>query len=173
MFKIVEIYSKIRDYLLVGSVTALVMTSIGWYTTDLKLDTAKVQIKFEQEGRILDRTIYEKAQAEAANKAYEEKIKKDEENAKKAAKADADYNALLSRYNASILRYQASQTADRSTGSIHMSSTSETSDGSNSTRESTEILITLEDAGICAENTARLGAVRNWATGLGFEDITP
>lgn len=173
MFRIVDVYSKIRDYLLAGSVVGLVAASVGWYVTDLKLDTAKVRIKFEQEGRILDRTIYEKAQAEAANVAYEEKIKKDEENAKKAAQADADYNALLSRYNASILRYQASQTADRSTGSIHMSSTSTTSEGGNFSSENTEILITLEDAGICAENTARLGAVRNWATGLGFEDITP
>lgn len=173
MWKLIDVYSKIRDYLLAGSVVALVAASVGWYTTDLKLDAAKVRIKFEQQSRILDRTIYEKAQAEAANIAYEEKIKKDEENAKKAAKADADYNALLSRYNASILRYQASQTADRPSGSIHMSSSSTSSDGSHFTSESTEISISIEDAGICAENTARLSAVRSWATGLGFEDITP
>ena len=158
-----DVYSKILDYLLAGATIALVATSVGWFVTDLKLDHSRSLVKLEKQGRKLDRTTYEKAQADAAVVALDAALKKERENAEKARKADEAYSTLLSKYNASIVRYQAAQ---RKTNTINMSSTSVTSDGSNFTSESTTISISIEDAGICAENTARIQAVKEWSDGL-------
>lgn len=163
MLRLTNVYNKIRDYLLVGSVVALVAASVGWYVTDLRLDHTKSLVQLEKQGRQLDRAIYEKAQVDAANKSLEAVLKKEREDVEKAKQADEAYASLLNKYNASLLRYQASQ---RKANTIDMSSTSITSDGSNLTSESTSISITITDAQICAENTARLQAVKTWTDSL-------
>jgi hypothetical protein len=107
------------------------------------------------------------AQEQAKVLDLERALEQERKDAENARKADEAYNDLLRKYNSSIVRYQASQ---RTPGGITLSSSSSTFDGSYERSESTIISITLDDAGICAENTARLQAVRQWALGVGFKE---
>ena len=162
------LWTRISNYVTIGLGAALLATSIGWYTTNVRLTYTKYELKAEKLGRKNDRLIYKGAQKEAEVKSLNKVLEVERKNVELANKADQDYSALLRKYNDSLLRYQASQ---RPSGGIHMSSTSTTSDGSHFTSENTEISISLNDAGICAENTARIQAVHDWAGNLGFKDV--
>lgn len=154
--KALSVLDGAQKYIIAGLIVALTVTNFGWHLTQVSLDK-------EVLGRKNDRLSFENAQAEATVLAYTEKVKKDADNAANKAKADEDYLTLMRKYNASLLRYQANQ---RPTGIIDLSSTSVTTDGSNSTSESTSISITMNDASICAENTARIQAVQKWASDI-------
>ena len=156
-------WTKISNYVTAGLGAALIATSIGWYLTDVQLNYTKSALVIEKLGRKNDRLAYEKAQKDAEVISLNKVIEVERKNAEEARKADEAYAGLLSKYNASIVRYQAAQ---RSTGKIDLSSTSITSSGSDVTSENTRISITIDDAGICAENTARLQAVKRWVDSL-------
>jgi len=146
---------------------ALLLTVIG--VQQLRVVWLKSSLSAERAGRAADRSSYEKAQAQTAVDAYSAKIKKEAEDAKKADAADVRYADLSGQYRAAVLRYQASQ---REAGKADLPQSpkgSASSDGPGGLAivPTGSILIPQADALICAENTARLEAVREWALGIG------
>lgn len=156
-------WTKISNWVTVGLGATLLAASVGWYTTNVRLNYTKSELVMEKLYRKNDKLAYEKAQKDAQVKSLNKVIEVERKNAEDARKADEAYTTLLNKYHTSIVRYQASQ---RSTGRVDLSNTSITSSGSDVTSESTRISITIDDAGICAENTARLQAVKQWAESL-------
>lgn len=157
MLQVLNLYTKIRDYLLGGAIIVAVVSSVGWYVTDVKLDKERL-------ARENDRKTYIAEQAEYTAKAQENARKKEQEYADKADKADQSYADLLGKYNASLMRYKASQGTIRRD---NLPISTNTSEGSNGPSESSElpselIIITYDDALICAENTARIKTVHDW-----------
>ncbi len=159
--KALTIFSSAQKYIIIGLVVALAATNFGWHLTQVSLDTVRLNLDKEVLGRKNDRLSYESAQAKAAVLAYEEKTKKEAADVARSKKADEDYIALMHKYNASLLRYQTNQ---RPTSTINLPVTPDTPDGSDGSSESTGIFITMSDANICTENTARIQVVHDWAT---------
>lgn len=145
---------------------ALLLAVIG--VQQLRVVGLKSSLSAERAGRKVDRLSYEKAQAQAAVDAYAAKIRKETEDAKKADAADARYTDLSQQYRAAVMRYQAAQ---RAAGKADLPQSPEgpaSSDrpGGLAIVPTGSILIPQADALICAENTARLEAVREWALSL-------
>jgi hypothetical protein len=111
---------------------------------------------------------YRQAQAEASSNALSAKIQKEAEYAKKADAADARYAGLSGQYHAAVLRYQAAQRAAGKADLPESTKATEGSDGSGagSILPIGQLMIPEADAFICAENTGRLQAVREWALSL-------
>lgn len=153
-----------RHWKLIG--LALLLAAIG--VQQLRVVGLKSSISAEKAGRALDRSNYEKAQAQAAVDAYAAKIKKEAEDAKKAEAADARYADLSGQYRAAVLRYQAAQ---RAAGKADLPKSSQASSGPNSPGGAPiiplgSILIPEADALICATNQGRLEAAHEWALSL-------
>ncbi|WDA37875.1 hypothetical protein [Sphingobium sp. YC-XJ3] len=133
-----------------------------------RLQNTQAVLEAERAGRSADRSEYRRAQAEATANALADARKKEAEDAKKADAADARYADLSQQYRAAVLRYQAAQGSARQ---ADLPSATESPTGSNgpggpSIVPAGSILIPQEDALICATNTARLEAVREWALTL-------
>lgn len=157
MLKILDLYTRIRDYLLVGAAAIAIVSSTGWYITSVKLDN-------ERTAREADHDRYKRQQAEYTAEAEANARKKEQEYAEQARKADESYGSLLSKYNDSLVRYKASQGTIRRD---NLPVSTNTSEGSNGPSESSGlpselIIITYDDALICAENTARIKTVHDW-----------
>lgn len=167
--KITNFISGIQTYITIGLGITTLAAGAGWYITDLKLDTARQEVKTCAAERKADQESYRAAQTEAAEKSTQEVLKKERENAKQAQEADARYAELRSKYDASIMRYKQLQTNKRPSAEINLSSTSSSADGSYSYSDNSTISISIKDADVCAENTARLQAVQEWATGPAFK----
>lgn len=152
------IWQRIHTYVTAGLAAAVVVTSLGWYVTDLKLDK-------EILGRAADKLAYENAQREFENKALQEKMRIENENRKRAEEADERYTALLSQYQSGLMRFREAQ---RQVGGTNLPGTPATASGSDGPGTSAQLpdtlMITFEDAEICAENTARIKIVQEWAT---------
>lgn len=134
-----------------------VVSSVGWYVTSVKLDN-------ERTARESDYARYKAEQKDYEAKAQAEARRKEQEYAEQARKADESYDSLLSKYNDSLVRYKASQGTIRRD---NLPISTNTSEGSNGPSESSElpselIIITYDDALICAENTARIKTVHDW-----------
>lgn len=145
---------------------ALLLAAVG--AQQLRVTGLKSSLSAEKAGRAADRSNYERAQLKATADAYAAKIKKEAEDAKKTDAADARYADLSSQYHAAVLRYQASQRAASGTDLSQSSEATASGDGPGgpSLVPQGSILIPQVDALICADNTARLEAVREWALGL-------
>ncbi|WP_257540985.1 hypothetical protein [Sphingobium sp. CFD-1] len=133
-----------------------------------RLSATEGALSAEKAGRRADHAAYEKAQAQAAADALSAKLKKDAENAQKAEQADQRYADLSQQYRAAVLRYQAAQ---REAGSADLSIPAESPESGDGPGRGAvfpvgSILIPENDAFICATNTARLQAVREWAASL-------
>ena len=135
----------------------------------LRVTGLKSSLSAEKAGRAADRSNYERAQLKATADAYAAKIKKEAEYAKKADAADARYADLSGQYHAAVLHYQAAQRAAGKADLPQSTKGAEGSDGSGGPPliPQGSILIPQADALICADNTARLEAVREWALGIG------
>lgn len=158
MYQILDLWGRFRDYITLGLAAAVVVTSLGWYVTDLKLDN-------EREARANDKLTYENAQKEYENKALQEKMRIENENRNRAKEADKRYSALLSQYNARLVRFRSAQRPVSDPDLPRTPGTAEGGDGpGTSTELPTSVIITYEDAEICAENTARVKAIQEWAT---------
>lgn len=151
----------LKDYGLIGLCLLLLVSSLGWYITDLKLDRTREQVKTE-------RALYSRAQEEYTVKALKAKQEQERKDNERAQKADADYSDLLAKYNASLLRYKAAQRASSRTDLSGSPKTTEGSPrpGASPELSDTEIIIPFSDAQICATNTARLEAIHEWATSV-------
>lgn len=136
-------------------------------TQTFRLSATEGALSAEKAGRQADLATYEKVQAQATADALSAKLKKDAENAQKAEQADQRYADLRARYD-SRLRAKAAQ---REAGSADMSISTESAESSDGPGRGAvfpvgTILIPEDDAFICATNTARLQAVREWALSL-------
>lgn len=149
-------------YLTIGGLTLLsVVLGYGWkHSSELRAAEKKVcQATIES---------YKQAQvfAEERIKTETERLRKEGED--RANEADKKYSELLATYRASILRYQANQSVPRRAGD---STASNPPAITYEPRESPKLsgstlTITLDDAQICAENTARLQSAHEWALSL-------
>jgi len=145
---------------------AILLALLGVQT--LRIAGLKSSLSAEKAGRLADRETYKRAQMEATANAFSAKIKKEAEDAKKADAADARYADLSQQYRAAVLRYQAAQ---REAGKADLPQSPESPasgdrPGGPSLIPQGSILIPQADALICATNTARLEAVREWALSL-------
>lgn len=151
------IWSSIHKYVTLGLLATTLVSSGMYYVTDLRLEAS-------EEARQADGERFARAQAEAEVLALEERTRIEQEYEDRAEERDSELADLLSRYNASLVRY-----ANRSTASGPATSASDRgTEGSDGPSESPVlpsdvILIPYSDAEICAENTARLQVVREWA----------
>lgn len=156
----------VSKYLIYALAAMAAVNGAGWYITSLKLETTKQQVVAEQNGRKADQASYKAAAAEAKAKNLEEVKKINEQNDRKAEVSDDRYDALRKLYDANLVQYARDQATKRNSGTVQLSSVSTTTGGGYTTSESSEISISFEDAGICAENTARIQSVKEWADSL-------
>lgn len=151
------------------AVLAFALLGIFAMVQTFRHQSAVAELETERLGRASDRKDYQRAQAEATANALSDKMKKEVEYAAKADEADARYADLSRQYHAAVLRYQATQ---RAAGRSNLPRASETAQGGDGPGGGAVIpagdtLIPQADALICAENTARLEAVRAWALSIG------
>lgn len=136
----------------------------GWEHTDQAL-------KAERTAHAADVKSYKDAQAQADKDAKAQVQQVIQESKVKANAADKNYSGLLAQYHASLLRYQANQSGSKSASGHQAddqgSQTPQSSDGSSS---GSGLFITMKDAQICAENTARLVSAHDWAIHLGDDN---
>jgi len=152
--------SKFWREILIG---VLCLTTLGSCNFWLGARAALAQEKSDHQRTI---TTFKHTQelANESAKAIEKKLK--EEAKKNAKEADTRYANLLSQYNANLLRYKANQ-SNPSRPSDSSYTTPQSSDRpSSSTIIPATVTITMDDAEICAINTARLQSVQEWAVNL-------
>ncbi|WBQ15050.1 hypothetical protein [Sphingobium yanoikuyae] len=150
------------------AVLAFALLVIAATVQTFRLQSAVAELETERLGRASDRKDYQRAQAEATADALSAKMKKEAEYAAKADEADARYADLSGQYRAAVLRYQAAQRAVGGTDLPGAAEATQSGDGSGggAVIPAGDILIPQADALICAENTARLEAVRAWALSI-------
>jgi len=153
-----KIYVVILIMLLQG------LTACGWYKEHKAVTAEKLALQSEI-------TSVKDAQAAADKLAQDEKIKLQKDNQAKANAAVQNYSTLLTKYNASLMRYSATHIPSSPEQSSNSKPDDSTEGGTGPSGDSQFLTIKLEDAKICATNTARLVAVHDWAVGL--KDATP
>lgn len=146
-----------RFYLPLILVLLQVGTTYGWYRDHNLL----MKEKAAHQQDIKD---FKTAQTAANAQANAERAVLQKESKVNADQADAKYAVLLAEYRANLLRYKASQSGTQQTYHNQLPATQ----GSNGPSSGSEvpadtITITMDDAQVCAVNTARLQAVHDWA----------
>jgi hypothetical protein len=106
---------------------------------------------------------FKHAQALSDAKAEGEKNALQKESQANADEADAKYSALLAEYRANLVRYKASQSGTSQADHNQLQPTQSGDGPGTSSSVPQELTISLEDANICAVNTARLQSVHDWA----------
>lgn len=166
MRNVLDLWGQFQNYITAGLAAIVVVTSLGWYVTDLRLDTANEKVKVCNNGRELDRSKYEAAQRQYEADALREKQAIEQRNRERAEEADANYGALRSKYDAAIMRrYNAPRSPVSGNDLPGTPATAPSGDRPGPGSIVPEITITVEDAEICAENTARLQIVHDWEKG--------
>jgi len=143
-------------YVIGGLVAFSIITSLGWSHAHTKLVAEKLAHQ-------TDITNFRNTQALANANAKAEADRLEKEGTDKANAADKNYSTLLAEYHSNLLRFKANQSHPGQAGNSEL----QTTQSSNRPSSDTNLLtITLDDAQICATNTARLQAVHDWAVGL-------
>lgn len=145
---------------------ALLLAVIG--VQQLRVTGLKSSLSAEKAGRLADRKEYHRAQMEATAKAYAAKIKTEKAYEAEREKADLAAADLGKQYRAIVLRYADAQRAGSGTNLPQPTESTASSNGPGGPAVLPQgaILIPQADALVCADNTARLEAVREWALGL-------
>lgn len=157
----VSAWANIKKYWRFYLPTLLVVSELtslyGWHETHNSLMKEKAAHQLEI-------TNFKKAQADADAKAQAIKATLQKESKANADQADAQYSTLLAQYRANLVRYQASQSGSKRSSNYQFSP-AQSGDGSGSGPDiySGSLVISMDDAQICAVNTARLQAVHDWA----------
>lgn len=133
----------------------LVLMAFGWNGTHNTLVKERAQHELVVQ-QFKDVQTAANLKAEAKRKELEQKATED------AQEADKRYGNLLAEYRANLLRFKADQSGSSGPNSGG-SKAPEGSPGSRTSSQLSTITISMDDAGICAINTARLQAVREWA----------
>lgn len=137
-----------------------VFTAWEWNRTSASLTKEKA-------AHVADIASFKKAQAEADTKAQAERAVLQKESKANADQADANYTGLLAKYHSSLVRYSQGHPGSTGKSYNYQLPTTQSSNGpSEGTEIPSTITITGDDAEICAENTARLEAVHDWAVTL-------
>lgn len=150
-------------YVVAALSLSLLVTSCGWNNTykTLNKERAEHQQVVKQ---------FKDTQQEANRKAEAKRIELEEKGKKDAEQADANYADLYGKYRANLLRYQANQSGSSRSNRSQLPTAKGSPGSSGSTDvldgQTAELRITLDDGRICAVNTARLQAVRDWAMKL-------
>lgn len=156
--RVLDLYSRVRDYLLIGATCVAVSASIGWYVTDLKLDAERI-------GRVADKKAYKQAQAEYTAEATRLKAEQEKKDNERYAKAERDYSDLLRKYDTNLMRLKRTSESKSRGGNLpRPTEGSLSSDRPSNSTEVPTVVISYDDAEICAINTARLQVVHEWAT---------
>lgn len=152
--------APLRIYLLGGLICLNLITGVGWHLSHKALVAEKAAHQ-------LDNSLFKQAQKLADKNAQAEKDRLIKEAHANAAQADAKYSTLLSSYHTNLLRYRANQ-SDAHQTEYHQLPTPQGGDGPSAGAQlpSTSIVISIDDAQVCAVNTARLMAVHDWAVTL-------
>lgn len=167
MFSSIQTWlSQFYLYVIGGLVAVSLGLGAGLFVTRLRLDSAKAAVVAEQNLRKADKANYERAQAQANARALQDKLEQEKKDRERADKADESYRDLLNKYNASLVRFKAAQGAASKQYPSGPTEASGSSDRSSSDTVFSPVTITMEDAQICAENTAKLQAAHDWAAGL-------
>jgi len=145
--------------LIVGLLLGNIVGFTGW-----KHDHTSLLV--ERAAHQLDIKNYKQAQADAQKAADKEKQQVINESKVKATATDNKYHDLLNQYNASLLRYKATQGTTGKSGNSGDDQTGQVTTGSSGPSANANLYITLDDAKICAVNTARLQAAHDWAVNL-------
>lgn len=146
-------------YVNLVALSLVLIFGLGWCNSTSKLQTEKAS-------HIQDIQTFKNAQKLADDNAN--KIRKDlEQKAKdESEKADKSYSGLLSQYHTSLLRYKANQSGSVRPGDSKLSTT-ESFDRPGESPDFS-IKISVDDANVCAENTARLQLAHDWAVSLQY-----
>ncbi len=151
--------SNWKVYAVLSLIALQAGTFYGWqHTNDL--------LVAERYAHTNDIINFKKAQQDANDNAQRIKQTLQQEAQANASQADARYANLLVQYRASIVRYQTAQSAASPTYYSQLP-TPQGGNGPSASPvvpdSSSSISITLNDANICAVNTARLQAIHDWA----------
>jgi len=162
------ILSRIQQAAIIAAGVVIAALAIFVTIQTFRLVSTQGALEAETAGRRGDAARYAQAQAEAAAIALSAKMKKEAEYAAKAEQADARADDLGQRYHAAVLRYQAAQRSGRATDMPGTAQSAESSDGPGGSPVIPlgNILIPEADAFVCATNTGRLQAAREWALSL-------
>lgn len=157
--------SAVRQHWRIG-LFAIVLLALTLQT--FRLGSTQGALEAETAGRRGDAARYAQAQAETAAIALTAKMKKEAEYAAHAEQADARADDLGERYHAAVLRWKAAQRSGRATDLPGTTESAESADrsGGSPVIPLGNILIPEADAFVCAANTARLQAAREWALSL-------
>lgn len=156
MYDFPLIWFKIRDYVTAALAISLVVTTTGWYVTDLNLKNEKL-------GRKNDLIKFEKSMKDAEVEHLKQKAEKERQYEDLKAKGDRDYAALLSKYDAALLHYKAN------TGTASYTNLPRSTEGARSTprvAEDSFVPVRESDLLICAENTAKVVVMYDWLKNL-------
>lgn len=122
----------------------------------------------EKAAHALDIKNYRDAQLTAEANAKAEKAQLNKEAQANAKQANARYSTLLAQYRANLVRFKAAQSAARTAGHSQLPGTQGGNGSSSSSNvpanAGDKVTISMDDAQVCAVNTARLKAVQEWAT---------
>lgn len=145
---------------------ALLLAALG--IQQLRVTGLQSSLSAERSGRLADRKEYERAQLEATAKAFAAKIKKEAEYEAEREKADTAAADLGKQYRSAVLRYQAAQRAGSGANLPQPAEAAARPDGPDrsSVLPVGQLMIPQADALICADNTAKLEAARDWALSL-------
>ena len=143
---------------------ALLLAVVG--IQQLRVTGLKSSLRAEKAAHATTIANYRQAQADATAKALAAKIETEKRHEAEREKADARAADLGQQYRAAVLRFQAAQRAASGTNLPKPAETAESSNGPGEYPQLSQILIPQDDALICADNTARLEAVRDWALSL-------
>lgn len=147
-------------YIIVVLAVASMFSYHEWQTVAVDLHTEKL-------AHAADIKAFKDSQAEADARAKKLAETLTQQSKAKAHEADRNYKSLYAQYRANLVRYQALQRAAHGSGTGQASGTAQGSNGSGQgsvvPAPTGPLIITGQDAQICAENTAKLQAAHDWA----------
>ena len=147
-------------YLIFLLVAANTFSYHEWQHVSTDLHTEKV-------AHAADIKAFKDAQAEADARAKQIADTLTQQSKAKAHEADSKYRSLYAQYRANLVRYQAAQRASNQSSGGGTGGTAQGPNGSGQgpvvPATTGPLIITAQDAQICAENTAKLQVDHDWA----------
>ena len=130
---------------------------------DVELKQTHKNLVKEQASHQLDISMFKQAQQIADTNAKAQVAAMQKEYTTNAQQADINYSNLYTKYKSVLVQYSANQGAAKHVDSVPQADPAQSGNGSSS---NPQLSVSTIDAQICAENTARLQAVHDWAEGL-------
>lgn len=158
------LFAVARRYWKVALLAVLVLALI---VQTFRLDATRARLEAESAARARDWLEYARAQAEAESESLSQKLKKEVEDARNAENAQIAYDRLRERFD-SLVRAQAARgapgRADLSRPAAAAGVSALAAQGAGVPFGS--IVLSVDDALICADNSAYALAAHQWALGL-------